>query len=70
MERPNFVKKSMPSKGVDTVANQKLNLKICPEKHDIKLVESPKLRRSCHGWVGPHQVMACDWRCGRVWQDG
>jgi hypothetical protein len=42
-------KKSLPSKVVDTVANKKLNLKICPEKHDRKLVESPKLGRSCHG---------------------
>jgi hypothetical protein len=32
MERPYFVRKSMPSKGVVTAAHKKSNLKICPEK--------------------------------------
>jgi hypothetical protein len=32
MERPNFVRKSMPSKGVVTAANEKSNSKICLEK--------------------------------------
>jgi hypothetical protein len=38
MKRPNFVRKSMPSKGVATVANKKSNSKFCPQKQTEKRV--------------------------------
>jgi hypothetical protein len=51
-ERPNFVRKSMPSKGVVTAANKKIKLKNLSHETDRKLAKSPSRDSFAIGFEG------------------